>query len=151
MYENRTLYYRGSHGARWTGVGTNIITTHKLRYVSFEEELPQSKVHKAEIVGGQDVDFTERLGSVQYTNGKHVLKFLLYQSTEAQRITRLNNLISALHGKRTDYRLSWLGGTSSDPYFCGRFNVDVRHLTNLADLITITIDREPSTYVASSS
>lgn len=151
MYEDRTLYYRGSHGATWTGVGTNIITAHKLRYAGFEEELPQPKVHKAEIVGGQDVDFTERLGSVQYTNGVHVLKFLLYQSTEAQRITRLNNLISALHGKRTDYRLSWLGATSSDSYFCGRFTLSVRHLTKLADLITITIDREPSTYVASSS
>lgn len=150
MYEDRTLYYRGSHDTTWTSVGTNIITTHKLRYAGFEEEIPQPKVHKAEIIGGQDVDFTEQVGTMQYTNGTHTLRFLLYQDTEAQRITRLNALISALHGKRTDYRLSWLGATSSDSYFCGRFTLAVRHLTKLADLITVTIDREPIMYPASS-
>lgn len=151
MYEDRTLYYRGSHDTKlWNSVGTNIITTHKLRYAGFEEEIPQPKVHKAEIIGGKDVDFTEQVGTVQYTNGTHTLRFLLYQKTEAERITRLNALISALHGKRTDYRLSWLGATPSDRYFCGRFTLSVRHLTKLADLITVTIDREPVMYQASS-
>lgn len=34
--------------------------------------------------------------------------------------------------------------------YCGRFTLAVRHLTKLADLTAVTIDREPIMYPASS-
>jgi len=119
--------------------GTNLKTAHDLRYVGFEEEIPQPKVHKAEIIGGQDVDFTEALGPVVYHDGKHTFKFLLYKPTATEVFDVERELISTIHGKRAAYRLSW----DHDFTYTGRAKVSIEHRGYVAALVTIEIEHAP--------
>lgn len=143
MYTDRKMYYRSYTTSAWTAAGTNLMST--VKYAGFTEELPAPKLHKVEIPSGSDADITDSVGTLQFSNGKHVLTLLLVRSTEALRVSALNTLISTFHGKRIFYRLSWITGTgSTDSYFCGRCTLGVKHLTQTADLLTLTIDREPA-------
>ena len=119
--------------------GVNLKTSYGLIYSSFEEELPQAKVITVDIPAGSDLDITEALGYVGYHNGKHKITFLLYGETQSERLTKLREIVTLVHGVRANYRLSWDGKYT----FTGRGKVSVSHLTETADLITLEIDREP--------
>lgn len=118
---------------------TNLKEEFGLIYSSFEEELPEPKVIKVSIPGGSDVDITEAIGPVAYSNGQHTLKFLLYGDTQEERLAKKNRLFGMLHGQMSYYELSW------DPEYVyqGRWRGEVEHLTDNADLVTFTIDRYP--------
>lgn len=118
--------------------GTNLKEEYGLQYSSFEEELPEPKVVKIEIPGGTDIDVTDSLGAMAYSNGTHTLRFLLYGDTEAERLAKKRAIISKVHGVMADYQLSW-----EDATYRGRGKVSVEHLFDNADLVTIEIDRTP--------
>lgn len=111
-----------------------------LVYSTFSEELPSPKILTASIPGGQDVDFTEALGSIAYGQGKHVLVFLMRGETEADRLAVKRRILALMHGKRSTYQLSWVPTT-----YTGRATVSVAHRWDKVDVYTITISREPWT------
>lgn len=119
--------------------GTNLKTAYGLQYSSFEEELPEPKVIKVEIPAGLDLDISDSIGVLGWHNGKHVLKFLLYGDTQADRLEQKQAIIAKMHGKRANYTLSWDNGYT----YTGRAKVSVEHLFDNADVITIEIDRSP--------
>lgn len=119
--------------------GTNLKTAYGLQYSSFEEELPEPKVIKVEIPAGLDLDISDSIGVLGWHNGKHVLKFLLYGDTQAERLEKKQAVIAKMHGKRANYTLSWDNGYT----YTGRAKVSVEHLFDNADVITIEIDRSP--------
>lgn len=119
--------------------GTNLKTAYGLQYSSFEEELPEPKVITVDIPAGLDLDITDALGVVGYHNGKHVLRFLLYGDTQAERLEKKRKLVALMHGKRASYTLSWDSGYT----YTGRCKVSVEHLFDNADVVTIEIDRSP--------
>lgn len=111
-----------------------------LIYSSFSETLPVPKVVMATIPYGTDLDLTESLGEITYGDGTHVFVFLCYGATEALRIAKKDATIALLHGQRSDYELSWQQGVT----YNGRAKVDVTHLSELADLLTVTISYNPN-------
>jgi hypothetical protein len=119
--------------------GVNLKTVYGLTYSSFEEELPEPKVIKVDIPAGLDLDITDALGVVGYHNGKHVLRFLLYGNTQAERLEKKRGLVALMHGRRATYTLSWDSGYT----YTGRGKVSVEHLFDNADVVTIEIDRAP--------
>lgn len=119
--------------------GVDLVGDLGLVYSSFEEELPQPKLITVEIPGGADKDITEAVGPVAFHNGKHVLRFLLYRDTQADRLEAKRNALTRLHGKRDYYQLSWDAGYT----YLGRCVVEVTHFTDNADLVKLTIDRYP--------
>lgn len=121
--------------------GTDLVDDLGLVYSSFSETLPVPKVNLVKIPYGTDIDITEALGSVAYGTGTHVLTFLVYGSTEAARLQKKDAAIALLHGKRATYTLSWQQGVA----YTGRAKVDVRHLDETVDVLTVTITRSPET------
>lgn len=119
--------------------GTDLVNDLGLVYSSFSETLPVPKVNLVEIPYGTDIDITEALGPVAYGNGTHVLTFLVYGDTEAARLQRKDAAIALLHGKMATYTLSWQQGVT----YTGRAKVDVTHLSETADVLTVTISRSP--------
>lgn len=119
--------------------GTNLKTAYGLKYSSFEEELPEPKVIKVDIPAGIDLDISEALGVMGYHNGRHVLKFLLYGDTQAERLQKKREIVSKLHGVKANYSLSWDSGYT----YNGRAEVSVEHKFDNADVLTIEIDRNP--------
>lgn len=119
--------------------GTNLKTAYGLVYSSFEEELPEPKIIKVDIPAGSDLDITDSLGVMGYHDGKHVLRFLLYGDTQAERLTNKQAIIALMHGKRATYSLSWDSGYT----YTGRAKVSVEHKFDNADVLTIEIDRAP--------
>lgn len=118
--------------------GTDLKTAYGLVYSKFEEELPQPKVITVDIPAGSEIDITAALGDVAYHNGKHTLTFLVYGETQAERLAKTRGVVAKVHGVLANYKLSW------KPYtYKGRGTVSVRHLTEKADLVTISIDRSP--------
>lgn len=108
-----------------------------LFYSTFEETLPEPKVNKVSIPAGADIDITEALGPVAFSNGRHVFKFLMYADDIETELRRFTSLV---HGKRTEYALSWDEGY----VFTGRWKVsEVEHLTEKSVLLTIEVDRYP--------
>ena len=119
--------------------GVDLRDTYGLIYSSFEEDMPEPKVIKVSIPAGLDLDITDSLGTIGMTNGRHVLKFLVYGETEADRLEVKRALMALLHGRRAAYELSWDEGYS----YTGRAKLSFAHKTENADLITIDIDRSP--------
>lgn len=119
--------------------GTDLVNDLGLVYSSFSETLPVPKVNLIEIPYGTDIDTTEALGPVTYGNGTHVLTFLVYGDTEAARLQKKDAAIALLHGKRATYTLSWQQGVR----YTGRAKVDVTHLSETVDVLTVTISRSP--------
>ena len=87
--------------------GVDLRDTYGLIYSSFEEEMPEPKVIKVSIPAGLDLDITDSLGTIGMTNGRHVLKFLVYGETEADRLEAKRALMAMFHGRRATYELSW--------------------------------------------
>ena len=119
--------------------GTNLKTAYGLKYSSFEEELPEPKIIKVDIPAGSDLDITDALGVMGYHDGKHVLKFLLYGSTQAERLEKKQAIIALMHGRRANYTLSWDRGYT----YTGRAQVSVEHKFDNADVLTLEIERSP--------
>lgn len=119
--------------------GTNLKTAHDLRYVGFEEELPEPKISKVDIPAGMDIDITEAIGPVAYHDGKHTFKFFVYKPTASEVFDVERKLISTIHGKRAAYRLSW------NPAFTytGRAKVSIEHRGDVAAIVTIEIEHAP--------
>lgn len=118
--------------------GTNLVTGTGLVYLSFSETLPTPKTSFVSVPYGSDIDLTEALGSVTYGTGTHVLTFLAYGATEAQRLSKVSAAVKLMHGKRASYSLSWQPNAT----YTGRAKVDVTHLFENADLLTVTITRD---------
>ena len=119
--------------------GTNLKAAYGLVYSGFTEDLPEPKVIKVDIPAGLDLDITDALGVIGYHNGKHVLRFLLYGDTQAERLAKKQAIIALIHGKRASYKLSW----DSEYTYTGRGKVSVEHLFDNADVVEIEIDRSP--------
>lgn len=119
--------------------GTNLKTAHDLRYVGFEEELPEPKIIKVDIPAGMDIDITKALGPVAYHDGKHTFKFFVYKPTASEVFDVERELISTIHGKRGAYRLSW----DPDFTYTGRAKVSIEHRGDVAALVTIEIEHAP--------
>ena len=119
--------------------GTNLKTEHGLRYVGFEEELPEPKIIKVDIPAGMDIDITEAIGPVAYHDGKHTFKFFVYKPTASEVFDVERELISTIHGKRAAYRLSW----DPDFTYTGRAKVSIEHRGDVAALVTIEIEHAP--------
>lgn len=119
--------------------GTNLKTAHDLRYVGFEEELPEPKIIKVDIPAGMDIDITEAIGPVAYHDGKHTFKFFVYKPTASEVFDVERELISTIHGKRAAYRLSW----DPDFTYTGRAKVSIEHRGDVAALVTIEIEHAP--------
>jgi len=107
-----------------------------LLYSSFDEELPAPKVKTVDIPAGIDLDITEAVGPVSFSNGKHEFVFLLLSDDI---IDVMRNIKAMIHGKAASYALSWDPGYT----YQGRWEVDVKHLLPNADLLTMTVDRYP--------
>lgn len=122
-----------------TGPSTDLQEEFGLIYSSFEEQVPQPKVIKVSIPGGSDKDITEAIGPVAFTNGVHTLKFLVYGDTEQERLDKKNAILGMLNGQYLHYSLSWDAAYT----YHGRCSAEVEHKTEEADLLTLTIDRQP--------
>lgn len=109
------------------------------KYSSFQEDMPEPKVFKVDIPAGKDLDITDSLGVVGYHDGRHVLKFLVYGNTEADRLRIKRTLTALFHGKRGEYVLSW----EPDRKYVGRAEISFEHKFDNADVATVEITREP--------
>lgn len=119
--------------------GVNLKAAHDLRYVGFEEELPEPKTIKVDIPAGMDIDITEAIGPVAYHDGKHTFTFFVYRPTASEVFDVERELISTMHGKRAAYRLSWDPGFT----YTGRAKVSIEHRGDVAALVTIEIEHAP--------
>ena len=117
--------------------GTSIKSLAK--YSSFQEDMPEPKIFKVDIPAGKDLDITDSLGVVGYHDGRHVLKFLVYGNTEADRLRIKRTLTALFHGKRGEYVLSW----EPDRKYVGRAEISFEHKFDNADVATVEIIREP--------
>lgn len=119
--------------------GTNLKTAHDLRYVGFEEELPEPKIIKVDIPAGMDIDITEAIGPVAYHDGKHTFTFFVYKPNAEELFDVERELISNVHGRRAAYKLSW----DPDFTYTGRARVSIEHRGDVAMLVTIEIEHAP--------
>lgn len=110
-----------------------------LHYSSFEEKLPEPKTSYVEIVAGSDIDLTEANGNVSYGDGEHTLVFLSLAETEEERLGTRDKVLTLTNGRKAQYVLDWKG----EAEFTGRCTTEVKHLTPLADLFTMTIRHSP--------
>lgn len=115
--------------------GTRLVQGIGLIYSNFEEVLPEPVTSYVQIVGGDAVDVSDSSGSMGYGMGTHVLTFLLNATDQADRLAKKSQIISLLHGKKANYTLSWVSGTT----FNGRGAVQFEHLWDNIDVVTITI------------
>lgn len=118
--------------------GTRLVADVGLIYSSFTETLPEPRTIYVNVPGGFPVDVSEALGGIAYGNGKHVLTFLLYASSEAERLEKKARIIALLHGNRASYTLSWEEGT-----YTGRAVVAFEHKWDDVDVVTVTITHDP--------
>lgn len=118
--------------------GVSLVDDIGLIYSSFDEKLPQPKSEYVDAVAGTDIDLTEANGIIAYSDGTHTLKFASIGDTEQERLAKTRRLLTLAHGKRADYVLPW-----TDTTYNGRCTVDVRHLSPLADLLTLEIKHSP--------
>ena len=117
------------------GVSTQSIG---LVYSTFVETVPEPKAIYVDVPGGYPVDVSEALGGIAYGNGTHVLTFLLYASTQEDRLAAKSRIMAVFHGKRAQYTLSWAVGT-----YMGRASVAFEHRWDNVDVVTITIVHSP--------
>lgn len=116
------------------------ITTESLGlvYSSFVETLPEPKTIYVDVPGAYPIDVSEVFGDIVYGNGIHVLTFLLYASTQEERLATKAHIMALFHGKRAYYRLSWVDGR-----YYGRAAVAFEHRWDDVDVVTITITHDP--------
>ena len=116
---------------------TDLVENFPIFYSKFEEEVPEPKTHTVDIPAGADIDITEALGAVAFHNGKHRFVFLMYSEHINDDLRELKSLI---HGKRTEYTLSWDEGY----VYTGRWQItELEHMTENSALVTIEVDRYP--------
>lgn len=85
---------------------------------SFSEDPPQPKTKKVEIPFGEDVDVTDAMGPVAFSN--RAQRFELFSDLPAEGFAQLcSRILGELNGVMSDYRLSWDEGAT----YRGRWTV----------------------------
>lgn len=117
--------------------GTDLCEEFGAVLTKFEMEPPPPKVLKVEIPGGSDLDITESVGFVAYSNGTHEFSFMLKGDDLPEQLRLFAALV---HGTMADYALSWDEGYT----YHGRWAIDsVERLARNAILVTCSVDRYP--------
>lgn len=119
--------------------GVDLCERFGMKYSRFVEDIPQPKTTKVAIPGGADVDITEAVGPVAFSNGTHTFEFLLYGDTQVERLAKKRALFALVVGKYKSYRLSWDPGY----VYTGRWSAEVEHFSDNADFVTLIVDRYP--------
>lgn len=117
--------------------GVDICERFDIVLSSFSETPPQPKTFTVDIPTGANLDITDALGAVGYTDGVHKFVFLVSGDDIEERLRGIQTL---MNGKRKGYKLSWDAGHD----FIGRFSVsDIERLADNAQLVTVTVSRYP--------
>lgn len=105
--------------------GVKLCETFGMILRHYVETPPAPKEINVSVKGGDDIDLTDALGEVAYSNRKQTFEFLCMSSGH-EFIEQLTKLKSLLHGRRAEYQLSWEEGYT----FEGRFRVSAYRYDN---------------------
>lgn len=105
----------------------------------FEEDPPDPKTEKVEIPFGQDIDITDMLGEVAFSNRSMRIDFLALCGGEEFHAL-VSEVAGYLHGRRALFELSFDPGY----YYEGRFTVtDVDYSDRRFGAFTLQVDVDP--------
>ena len=105
----------------------------------FAETLPQPKVIKVSIPAGLDLDITDSLGRVGFSDGEHRFDVYLLCETERERVEAERAIVAMLQGRRLDYELSWDEGYT----YTGRFVLEFGYLNPHQTRVGVKVSRSP--------
>ena len=119
--------------------GVPICSEYGLALVSFEEVPPKPKTQKVEIPFGEDVDVTDAMGPVAFSNRTH--RFVLFSDLRADEFSKLSSrIVGELNGKMATYELSWDEGAT----YRGRWAVtEVDYASPRCGKVTLEADVSP--------
>lgn len=123
-----------------TYAGTDLCAAFGMILTSVDSVPPEPKVKKVDVPFGNDIDLSESIAPIAYGNGKHKLVMHVIGSDAGDTDSRIDNFCSMVHGKKSDYAMSWDAGKT----YNGRWQVtDIERIAPTCAKLEITIDRQP--------
>lgn len=119
--------------------GTPLCAEYGLILNRFEEEPPQPKTKKVEIPFGEDVDVTDAMGPVAFSNRTQRFRFFSHLPS-AGFAAICSRMLGEINGRMADYQLSWDPGAT----YRGRWAVtDTDYTEHGCGWIEVEVDVAP--------